>query len=103
MGQIFNLSINEEVYQASLVSTYSDVPRGDWLAFPAADGTYTIAINFDSAAHRSGVSEPSHPIFISKPQRPLDPHSHSEPISEESVIPLPPQLQPKSESKSKDL
>ena len=73
IGQIFHLEINGKVYQASLVSTYTDVPKGHWLAFRSADGYFTIAINFDNAAQRAGVLSPSETIFISNPQRHLDP------------------------------
>ena len=83
IGQIFDVNINGNLYQASLVSTYADVPRGYWLAFRSADGYFTIAINFDSAAQRAGVSSPGEPIFISNPQRRLDPRSRDEPINKE--------------------
>lgn len=73
IGQIFHLKINGKVYQASLVSTYTDVPKGHWLAFRSADGYFTIAINFDNAAKRAGVFSSSGTIFISNPQDHLDP------------------------------
>ena len=49
-GDSFELVYGKSVQRIQYVTTYSDVNRGDWLAFPTGEGNVQIAINYGHAA-----------------------------------------------------
>lgn len=53
-GDNFWLSLAEKTYKVKLGTTYSDVSRGQWVAFINAEGTLRIARNYDNAAETLG-------------------------------------------------
>jgi pimeloyl-ACP methyl ester carboxylesterase len=69
-GMTFQLSIGSKTIDVVYGTTYSDVPEGEWVAFPTADNFTRVAINFgnasetldahiDDAISVSGIESPS--------------------------------------------
>jgi len=56
-GDTFTVGFGDKEFEVYLGDTYSDVPRGDWVAFITADGKLRIARNFENAAQTLGVKE----------------------------------------------
>lgn len=54
-GDAFRIELNGRSFAARRVTTYADVPVGDWLGFPTAEGRFLLAINRQSAAEASGA------------------------------------------------
>lgn len=50
MGDTFPVGAGDNEVKVYLGSTYSDVPRGDWVAFITSGGNLQIARNFENAA-----------------------------------------------------
>ncbi len=48
-GDRFRLTIDQISADVTYGTTFSDVPRGEWIAFPTAEGDTIIAINYGSA------------------------------------------------------
>ncbi len=49
-GMTFQLSIGEKTTEVVYGTTYSDVEKGEWVAFPTADNVTRVAINFGNAS-----------------------------------------------------
>jgi S-adenosylmethionine hydrolase len=54
-GDTFTVGFGDKEFEVYLGDTYSDVPKGDWIAFINSSGTLRIARNFDNAAETLGV------------------------------------------------
>lgn len=65
LGQKFIIKAGNKEYSATHVKTFSDVPKGEWLAFRNAEGHYVVAINFGSAGNVSGL-KPGDTIFLKR-------------------------------------
>ena len=52
----FIVGKGDRSFVVMLATTYSDVPRGEWVAFITADGTLEVARNFENAAQTLGCS-----------------------------------------------
>jgi hypothetical protein len=48
-GDRFNLTVGQVTVDVHYGTTFSDVPVGDWIAFPTAEGDTIVAINFGNA------------------------------------------------------
>lgn len=55
-GDTFTIGFGDKEFEVYLGDTYSDVPKGDWVAFINSMGTLRIARNFDNAAEALGVA-----------------------------------------------
>lgn len=51
----FELTAGGKPYTIRYGTTYGDVPRGEWVAFPRAEGTILIARNYANAAQTTGT------------------------------------------------
>ncbi len=49
-GMTFRISIKDETTEVVYGTTYSDVPEGEWVAFPTADNVTRVAINLGNAS-----------------------------------------------------
>lgn len=49
-GDTFNLTLNAITAVVTYGTTFSDVPEGEWIAFPTAEGDTIVAINFGNAS-----------------------------------------------------
>lgn len=56
-GDTFSVSFGDKTFAVYLGTTYSDVPRGDWVAFVTEMGNLRIARNFENAATTLGVEQ----------------------------------------------
>lgn len=56
-GDTFQVGFSGKRFDVYLGETYSDVPKGDWVAFMTAKGRLRIARNFDNAAQTLGVKQ----------------------------------------------
>lgn len=56
-GDTFQVSFSGKRFNVYLGKTYSDVPKGDWVAFFTTNGRLRIARNFDNAARTLGVRQ----------------------------------------------
>lgn len=56
-GDSFSVSFGDKTFAVYLGTTYSDVPRGDWVAFVTEMGNLRIARNFENAATTLGVEQ----------------------------------------------
>lgn len=56
-GDSFQVAFSGKHFSVYLGDTYSDVPKGDWVAFMTADGKLRIARNMDDAAQALGVKK----------------------------------------------
>ena len=63
----FVVGKGDKAFKVQLGRTYSDVPRGHWVAFITAEGTLTVARNFENAS-RTLTCKPGDRIFIAKQQ-----------------------------------
>ncbi len=54
-GDSFLLTAPGGEFHVLFGTTYADVPEGDWIAFPAAEGTVMIARNCANAASTAGL------------------------------------------------
>lgn len=54
-GDSFPVAYGDREVTVYLGETYSDVPRGDWIAFITGEGNLRIARNFEDAASTLGV------------------------------------------------
>ena len=54
-GDSVTITAGDRHFSVYLGTTYSDVPKGDWVAFLTTDGNIRIARNFDNAAKALGV------------------------------------------------
>lgn len=54
-GKSFPVGFGDKEFKVYFGDTYSDVPRGDWVAFVTEGGTLRIARNFEDAAATLGV------------------------------------------------
>ena len=66
-GSYFVVGKGDKAFKVQLGKTYSDVPRGQWVAFIAAEGTLKIARNFENAS-KTLTCKPGDRIFIAKQQ-----------------------------------
>lgn len=48
-GDRFSLTIDRVTVEVHYGTTFPDVPKGDWIAFPTAEGDTIVAINFGNA------------------------------------------------------
>lgn len=48
-GDEFNLTVNQTTVEVHYGTTFSDVAKGEWIAFPTAEGDTIVAINFGNA------------------------------------------------------
>lgn len=55
-GESFLLTAPAGTFKVRYGTTYSDVPQGEWIAFPTADGTVMIARNRANAAETAGLA-----------------------------------------------
>lgn len=55
-GDSVTITAGNKHFSVYLGTTYSDVPKGDWVAFLTTDGTIRFARNFDNAARALGVN-----------------------------------------------
>jgi pimeloyl-ACP methyl ester carboxylesterase len=55
-GGPFTLAAPGGTFTVFYGTTYSDVPQGEWIAFPTADGTVMIARNRANAAETAGLA-----------------------------------------------
>ncbi len=55
-GDTFPVGFGDTEVMVYLGDTYSDVPRGDWVAFITSYGNLRIARNYDNAAAALGVA-----------------------------------------------
>jgi pimeloyl-ACP methyl ester carboxylesterase len=55
-GGWFLLTSATGTFKVRYGTTYSDVPQGEWIAFPTADGTVMIARNRANAAETAGLA-----------------------------------------------
>jgi len=65
-GASFSLRFGDTVYDVLFGKDFSDVSRGEWVAFVAPDGTLTIARNFASA-HDACECSAGDMVFIAPP------------------------------------
>ena len=56
-GDSFQVGFGGKRFEVYLGQAYSDVPKGDWVAFFTQAGTLRIARNLDNAAKTLGVKE----------------------------------------------
>lgn len=54
-GSSFPVGFGDREFEVYFGDTYSDVPRGDWVAFITSYGNLRIARNYDNAAEALGV------------------------------------------------
>jgi S-adenosylmethionine hydrolase len=59
LGDRFRVSYGEKAASVTWGTTYTDVPRGEWVAFPSADGFVVLVRNFESASATLGISDSS--------------------------------------------
>lgn len=62
-GDDFGLEAGGGEFRVHYGSDYSDVPRGEWIAFDRAEGVVLIARNYENAAATAAVS-PGDPLTI---------------------------------------
>ncbi|XOV86001.1 MAG: SAM hydroxide adenosyltransferase [Pseudomonadota bacterium] len=55
-GDTFTVGFGEKEFPIYFGETFSDVPRGDWVAFLTPAGNLLIARNYENAADTLGVS-----------------------------------------------
>ena len=53
-GSHFTVGVGDKSFKVYLGKTYSDVPRGQWVAFLRAEGVLQIARNFENASKTLG-------------------------------------------------
>jgi hypothetical protein len=56
-GDFFSAAFEEKVFKVYYGSNYSDVPKGEWIAFVTADGPLRIARCFANAAEAAGCKK----------------------------------------------
>lgn len=56
-GDMFRVSFGDKTVTVLLGTTYSDVPKGEWIAFVQAEGLLKIARNWEDAAGTLGCKE----------------------------------------------
>ena len=56
-GKSFSIGFNGKEFKVYFGATYSDVPRGDWIAFVTETGTLQLARNYENAGVTIGVAE----------------------------------------------
>ena len=66
-GSYFVVGKGDKAFKVQLGKTYSDVPRGHWVAFITAEGILKIARNFENAS-KTLTCKPGDRIFIAKQQ-----------------------------------
>jgi S-adenosylmethionine hydrolase len=51
----FQLTAHGRIYRVFYGADFNDVPRGDWVAFPNADGFFWLSRNWENAAATAGL------------------------------------------------
>ena len=62
-GSWFELAAKDRTYRVLYGRDFTSVKRGEWVAFPNADGFFCVARNHDNAAATAGLKE-SDPLVI---------------------------------------
>ena len=56
VGDDFALTIGKVSVQVRYGTTFSDVPVGEWISFPTAEGDTIVAINYGNASEHLGAA-----------------------------------------------
>ncbi|HEX2860965.1 MAG TPA: alpha/beta fold hydrolase [Lacunisphaera sp.] len=62
-GASFALEARDRVFRVLYGKSFDSVPRGEWVAFPDAEGRLAVAINFGHAAKTAGL-KPGDPVKL---------------------------------------